>query len=222
MLEHSIPKYLLIRVVILALRLVLPLSVFFCSFSIAEHPQTAFARFLLVWAVLETAFWLLVFIPRKRSLQAESPHPPPPNQEQRKELFWKIWGKIPEPEGYLSRWFLGARSHEIRRENVKDFFRWALLYKGDEKVEKKAPPGPVAGEQESTEADDEVSRKDAEERELDEYVDGVQTLLGRRIEPGRGPAKSLRLTVDEVKMLHRPVLWYLVRFTAFRASGQSC
>ncbi|KAL5433986.1 hypothetical protein PMIN06_007594 [Paraphaeosphaeria minitans] len=210
MLEHSIPKYLLIRVAILALRLVLPLSIFFCSFSIAEHPQTTFTRFLLAWAIIETAFWLLVFIPRKRSLQAEAPHPPPPHQEERKELFWKIWGKIPEPEGYISRWFLGARSYEIRRENVKELFRWALLYQGDEKLAKDAQTDPVEGGQESIEVDDEVSRKAEEERELEDYVDGVQTLLGRRIEPGRGPAKSLRLTVDEVKMLHRPVLWYMI------------
>lgn len=98
----------------------------------------------------------------------------------------------------------------MKRDNVKEFFKWALLYKGDEKVEKKAARQQVEGEEEGFEVDDEVSRKAEEERELDEYVDGVQTLLGRRIEPGKGPAKSLRLTVDEVKMLHRPVIWYLV------------
>jgi hypothetical protein len=207
---------------IFTLRLVLPLSIFFCSFSIAEHPQTAFTRFLLVWAVLETAFWLLVFIPRKRSLQAEAPHPPPPAAAERKELFWKIWGNIPEPEGYLSRWFLGARSAEIKRENVKEFFRWALLYRGDEKAESNIRSEPVAGEDDGIEVDDEVGRKADEERELNEYVDGVQTLLGRPIEPGRGPAKSLRLTVDEVKMLHRPVLWYLVRSLPQSIWVQSC
>jgi hypothetical protein len=210
MLEHSVPAYLLIRFVILLLRLVLPFSIFFCSFSIAEHPQTPFARFLLVWAFLETAFWLLVFIPRKRSLQAEAPHPPPASYAERKELFWKIWGNIPEPEAYLSRWFLGARSAEIKRDNVKDFFRWALLYKGDEKAGNEPRSGTVEGEDDGIDVDVGLSSKAEEEKELDEYVDGMQTLLGRPIEPGRGPAKSLRLTVDEVKMLHRPVLWYLV------------
>lgn len=93
---------------------------------------------------------------------------------------------------------LGAKSWEVRRENVREFFRWALLDKGDEA---KAGQGkaPV----------DEQTRSE-EEEELSEYVDGVQTLLGRTLEPGRGSAKSLRLTVDKVKMLHRPVVWYLV------------
>lgn len=113
----------------------------------------------------------------------------------------------------MSRWFLGARSWEVRRENVKEFFGWALLYKGDDKAHKSAQrvvrDGPE-GEEEAIEVDEEVSRKAEEEKELDEYVDGVQTLLGRSIAPGRGPAKCLRLTVDEVRMLHRPLVWYLV------------
>lgn len=211
MIDHSVPKYAFIRLGVLGLRLVLPSSIFFCSFSIAEPPQRGFTRFLLGWAIVETAFWLLVYIPRKRALQTEALHPPLPTQEDRKELFWKIWAKIPEPEAYLSRWFLGARSYEIRRDNVKEFLRWALFYKGDEKLDKKAPTGVVEGGQESIEVVEAVSTRAEEDKELEDYVDGVQTLLGRTIEPGRGPAKSLRLTVDEVKMLHRPVLWYMVR-----------
>lgn len=98
---------------------------------------------------------------------------------------------------------------------MRDFFRWALLYKGDEANKKgsaaeEGAQADLEGEIESIEVDDEVSRKAEEERELEEYVDGVQTLLGRTIPPGKGPAKSLRLTVDEVKMLHRPFVWYLV------------
>ncbi|KAJ4299006.1 hypothetical protein N0V90_004250 [Kalmusia sp. IMI 367209] len=204
MIGTSIPAYLVIRTCILGFRAITPLSIFFCSISIAEPPSTGFTRFLLGWAGLETAFWLLVYLPRKRSLQASAPHPPPLDGDERKELFWKCWEWIPEPEGYVSRWFLGARSWEVRRENVREFFAWALLYKGDE-VDKNA------GTQDAV-PDEEVARKQEEERELEEYVDGVQTLLGRRIEPGRGPAKCLRLTVDEVKMLHRPVVWYLIVF----------
>lgn len=117
-------------------------------------------------------------------------------------MFWKCWDKIPNPEYYVSKWFLGAKPWEVRRDNVRDFFRWALLNRGDDKK----------GEG-KVQVDEQVRRE--EEAELDEYVDGVQTLLGRRIEPGRGTAKSLRLTVDGVKMLHRPLLWYLVRLLGF-------
>lgn len=216
MIGTSVPAYLLIRTCTLGLRLITPLSIFYCSLSIAEPPQTGFTRFLLSWAVIETGFWLLVFIPRKRSLQADAPHPPPLDREERKELFWKCWDQIPEPEAYVSKWFLGARSWEIRRENVSEFFKWALLYKGDEKQKKEKPVGgdaEVGAEQgeDAIAVDEEIIRKVEEQKELDKYVDGVQTLLGRTLQPGRGPAKSLRLTVDEVKMLHRPFLWYMVR-----------
>jgi len=203
MIGTSIPEYIIIRVSILGLRAITPLSIFYCSLSIAEPPSSGFTKFLLVWSITEAAFWLLVFIPRKRALQASASHPPPLEEEDRKELFWKCWAKIPEPETYLSKWFLRARPWEVRRENVKDFFRWALLYKGDE-----IPAKVVPGQQEQEE---ELVRKQREQSELDEYVDGVQTLLGRTLEPGRGPAKCLRLTVDQVNMLHRPFLWYLVR-----------
>ena len=49
-----------------------------------------------------------------------------------------------------------------------------------------------------------------DDEELEEYVDKFEMLLGRKLDPGRGKAVPLRLTIDEVKMLHRSLLWYLV------------
>lgn len=74
---------------------------------------------------------------------------------------------------------------EIKRENVKEFFIWAFFNRG-------GPPG-----------DD--------DDELDEYISATEEILGRPFEPGRGKAKSLRLTIDRVDMLHRSLAWYLVR-----------
>jgi hypothetical protein len=198
MIGTSLPEYVFVRIGIFGLRAITPLSIFYCAFSIAEPPSSAAGRFLLTWSIIETSFWLLVYLPRKRALQAEAKHPPPLDKEERKELFWRCWDKIPNPEYYLSRWFLGARSVDIKRENVKDFFRWALLNKGDRVGELKA---------------DEIEVIQEEEDELDGYVDGIQTLLGRSLEGGRGRAKALRLTVDGVGMRHRPFLWYCVRPT---------
>lgn len=195
MIGTSIPEYIFIRICVFALRAITPLSIFYVAFSIADPPSSVAGKLLLAWCIIETAFWLLVFLPRKRSLQAAAQHPSPLYRENRKELFWKCWDKIPNPEYYLNKWHLGAKPQDIKRENVKDFFRWALLNKGDRKDEVKAH---------------EVEVYQEEEEELDGYVDGIQTLLGRTIEHGRGSAKSLRLTVDEVKMLHRPFLWYIV------------
>jgi pimeloyl-ACP methyl ester carboxylesterase len=199
MLDHTIPKYLFIRGVIFALRAVTPICVFIVSFSIAEPPKTAFRRFLLTWALIETPFWVGVFIPRKRALQAPAQHPPPLNKEERKELFWKCWDKIPHPEYFLSRWFLGAPPGEIRRDNVREFYEWALMNRGTETVEDRIR---------RTQEHPEECVEEAEE--LDTYVDGIETLLGRKIEPGRGSAQCMRLTVDAVTMSHRPVLWYVI------------
>lgn len=220
MIDHSIPRYIFIRICIFALRLITPISIFICSLSIAEPPQNGFTKFLLAWSIVETAFWVLVFIPRKRALQASANHPAPIDKEDRKVLFWKCWDQIPNPEWFLSRWFLGAKVWEIRRDNVAEFYRWALLNKGDEPVEKKGSDSVAqdGNEEISEEARAQDAQKVQEEREeLDEYVDGVQTLLGRRLEPGRGSAKSLRLTIDNVKMLHRPLLWYIVSLTLTHA-----
>ncbi|KAF9697633.1 hypothetical protein EKO04_004350 [Ascochyta lentis] len=199
MIGTSVPQYIFIRLCIFALRLITPLSIFYVSFSLAEHPTSAGGRFLLTWSIIEAAFWLFVYIPRKRALQASAQHPPLLDKEERKALFWKCWDKIPYPEYYVSRWFLGARPGEVRRENVKEFFEWALMNRGTETEDEL-----VRRAQEDPEA------KIEEEQELKEYVDGIETMLGRPIPPGRGPAKSLRLTIDEINMRHRPVVWYLI------------
>ncbi|RFU26628.1 hypothetical protein B7463_g9705, partial [Scytalidium lignicola] len=75
---------------------------------------------------------------------------------------------------------------EIKRENVKDFLRWAFLSKGE--------PDPM---------DDE---------ELEEYIAEIEKLLNRKLEPGRGSAKCLRLTLEKVDTYHRSLIWYLCVF----------
>lgn len=196
MIGTSLPEYVFIRTSILGLRAITPFSIFYCSISIADPPRSPFRKLLLAWAIVETAFFVLVYFPRKRALQAAANHPPPLSRDERKELFWRCWDKIPNPEYYLSKWFLGAKTQDIRRENVKDFYRWALLNQGAR----------VGGLK-----DDEVEAFAEEEEELEGYAEGIETLLGRKLEPGRGTAKCLRLTIDEVKISHRPFLWYMVR-----------
>jgi pimeloyl-ACP methyl ester carboxylesterase len=199
MIDHTIPKYIFIRAATLALRAVTPISIFIASFSIAEAPRTPFRRFLLVWSGIETLFWVGVYIPRKRALQAAAHHPPALDKEDRKELFWKCWDKIPHPEYYISRWFLGAKPGEVRRDNVREFYEWALMNRGEETEEMK-----------NKRIQERPEECREEEEELDSYVDGIETLLGRKLAPGRGNVQSMRLTVDAVKMSHRPVLWYVI------------
>ncbi|KAI9732704.1 MAG: hypothetical protein M1818_007438 [Claussenomyces sp. TS43310] len=109
-------------------------------------------------------------------------HPPPMDRAERKELFQMCNENIPDHEMYLKKWFLGARLEDIKRENVKEFFLWAFF-------DREGPPG----------ADDE---------ELEEFVAATEERLGRKIEPGRGNAKCLRLTLDGVDTLPRSLVWY--------------
>ncbi|ELR10027.1 hypothetical protein GMDG_04432 [Pseudogymnoascus destructans 20631-21] len=90
---------------------------------------------------------------------------------------------IPDPDTYLDRWFLGALQEEIKHENVKEFIQWAFFNRGGE-----------AGD---------------DEEESDEYVAAYETSVGRKFEPGRGKAESLRLTLDPIDMLHRSLAWYM-------------
>jgi hypothetical protein len=48
--------------------------------------------------------------------------------------------------------------------------------------------------------------------ELEEYVDKFEEYTGHKFEPGYSNAKSLRLTLDKVDMVHRPLVWYLVSY----------
>jgi hypothetical protein len=71
---------------------------------------------------------------------------------------------------------LDALASEIKRDNVKNFFRWAFFNTGE--------PNPV------------------NDKELEEYVREIEKLLERKLEARRGSAKCLRLTLDKVDMLH--------------------
>ncbi|KAF1993830.1 hypothetical protein P154DRAFT_49468 [Amniculicola lignicola CBS 123094] len=187
MIGTSVPEYLFIRTSIFALRAITPLSVFYVAFSIADPPVSIAGRALLSWCVVETSFYVFHFF-RKRSLQAPAAHPVPLDREEREALFAQCVRYVPNPEYYLNKWFLGAKSWEIGRENVKEFFAWAMLGRGDKEAR---------------------ALSDDEKSELEGYADGTARMLGRTLEPGRGEAKALRLTTDEVKMLHRPFIWYL-------------
>lgn len=49
-----------------------------------------------------------------------------------------------------------------------------------------------------------------DEEELEEYTNKTESVLGRRLESGRGSAIPLRISIDEVKTLYRSLFWYLV------------
>jgi hypothetical protein len=146
-------------------------------------------RFLLAYVVIEMSFYLLVYLPRTFYLQTAAKHPERMSREHRRALFERCIEQIPNPEQYLNKWFHDASPSEIKKENVKDFLRWAFLNSGEF--------DPV------------------DEEELDEYIHGVEKLSGREIPPGRGKAIPLRLTIDKFYAQHRPLVWYMVSFECY-------
>lgn len=186
MIGTSICDYIFIRSCIFVLRGITPLSILFCLSSLVSPPQLPVLRIVQVWATLETAFYLLVYHPRKIYLQRAAIHPTLISRERRRVLFRRCHKHIPDPGRYLAKWFMDAPASEIKRENLKDFFRWAFLNAAEPNT-----------------ADDE---------ELEEYIGETEELLKIKIQPGRGHANCLRLTLDKVDMLHRSLTWYLVSF----------
>lgn len=185
MIGTSLWNLIFIRFCIISLHYVAPFSLLYCLLSILMRPLIYhIPQPFEAWIIAEALFFILIYLPRYYILQNAAIHPPTKSRENRRELFQLCNQSVEDPEHYLSMWFKGAVSSEIRRENVKEFFSWAFLNKPNFGV--------------------------LDEEELEEYTDQMEILLGRKFQPGKGDASSLRPTADKVKMLHRSLLWYLV------------
>ena len=185
MIGTSIPEYIFIRACISSLHWIIPLLALCLVLASISYSQSCrIPVFVEVWAFAEVLFYLLVFLPRRAILQRPALHPPLAPRQRRRHLVDLCHKSGKNPERYLSKWFGGAPLSEIKRDNLKDFYAWAFLNKGAHGL--------------------------LDDPELEEYVDLFQSGLGRKLEPGRGTAVPLRLTLDKVDMLHRPLVWYLV------------
>jgi hypothetical protein len=88
----------------------------------------------------------------------------------------------------------------VYRENLAEFLTWGFL-------DRDSPPAP-----------------DSEEAaELNEYLEACRRQLDFELSPGYNPkVKSLRLTLDPVKMSHRSLLWYGVSSLIRTAASWRC
>ena len=160
---------------------------FYCIIVLALHPWPyRIPLGLEIWAIAETAFLLFLYYPYNFFIQRAAKHPITPPREQRRELFALCKNSIPDPDRYLTLWFKKAPLSQIRVENVKQLYRWAFLNKAEYDSE--------------------------DEGELDEYVNETEKLLGRKLQPGRGNAIPLLVTIDKVRTLYRSLFWYLCVF----------
>lgn len=161
-----------------------PLSLIYCV-SIALLPHIVPShRYVLYGASAETLFYIWTCLYQRYYLQRPAEHPLPTSKEERNKLFEQCLESTQDHEQYISRWFLNAPLSAIKRENVKEFFRWAFL---------------------NTDVAD-----SSFDDELDMYVMKLEERLGREFQPGRSDVKSLRLTLDKVDALHRSLVWYMV------------
>ena len=185
MLGESYQALVFIRAATFLLRyLALFLVVALVLILVLDHDAHQLMLVLETLAIAEVAFFVLVYIPQRRGSRKPAEHPPLLPREEREKLFMKGHVQIADPEAFLAKWFQFAPTSEIRRENVKEFFCWALLNRA------------AWGED--------------DEEELDGYADRTEELLGRKLAPGRGSAVALRVTIDPVNMQHRPLVWYMV------------
>lgn len=185
----STSEYIFIRACIIFLHWITPLSIALCAIIFVFKPNGLTLPLIVkAWLVLETIFYFVVYFPLRHHLQKPATHPELILREKRRVQFIRCMEDIPDPERYLSKWFMDSPSSEIKRENVKEFLRWAFLSTGEV--------------------------NEADEDEVEEYTVATEEQLGRKFEPGRGQAKCLRLTLDKVTMTHRSLFWYLVSKSA--------
>jgi hypothetical protein len=191
MIGNSTIEYIILRAFILFLHNIAPTSLLYSallivSFLLDQNPYAYRLPFPTeVWLLSEAAFYTVVFLPYERYLQRAAIHPEPLSTEERAKLFGRCNINVSDPEKYIRQWLLGAKVNDIKRENVKEFIRWAFWNTGD------------------------VLQRD--EDEVEDYLIALEKLLGRSIQHGKGSAKSLRLTLDKVNCSHRSLFWYLVR-----------
>lgn len=139
--------------------------------------------FSILALLTELAYYLLIYR-RFQARLTQPAHHPPDTREEREALFNRCLENIPDPERYLSLWALGADIAQVKKENVRDFLRWAFADRSD------------AGSPEI-------------EAELNTYLAKTEQLLGRPLPDGRGSAVPMRLTFDTIHTRYRTVLWYL-------------
>ncbi|KAH9917611.1 Alpha/Beta hydrolase protein [Fomitopsis serialis] len=185
MIGNSVPEYIFIRTCIAGLRLVAPLSFVYTLASWRE------GRFLCspwvgAYALVEACFYLFVYLPRSFLLQKAATHPPPLSRKEREALFEKCFGYIAKMN-MATGWFFGGDASLIKRENMREWLLWALF----------------------------GCNRDSARPEWDDEIEGylamLENYMGKPLEGGWSEvARCMRLTLDPVVMLHRPLVWYAI------------
>jgi hypothetical protein len=209
MIGKSRTEYVFIRASIFGLRSITPLSIMYviaCAFS----RRILFTPWLAAYALIETAFYLGVFLPRNSRLQEvnlshlpsckrhlirtlsliqAATHPPLTSKADRESLFTRCF-ELVRDTSVISGWFYHAPVDSLQRDNIVDWIVWAFF-------------GAYADHR------DEVV--DSWHAEIDDYVTRIEKTIGKTFSPGRNTTvRSMRVTLDPVVCLHRPFVFYTV------------
>ena len=145
------------------------------------------------WMVAETTFYIATHLYQRYYLQRPAKHPPLLSKSDRRRLYKRCHNNAQDLHSHISKWFLNKQVETIKKENIKEWIRWAFF---------------------NTDVED-----SAYDEEIEDYLKDLETRLGIKFKPGRADLKCIRLTLDEVKALHRSLLWYTVRRTIFHPKG---
>ncbi len=198
MIGNSPPKWALIQASVLLFRFtplfyLVALLALFARAAPHHTAQAVLAGLLLAEAV----FYTTLYRPHvRRAATTEAVYPAPLGKAERRALFAQCLAHAHDPAQYLRGWFLHAHLDDIRRDNVREFLLWAF-FETDDEVADLAHNG-----------DEEAAA--ARAAELDGYIAALEDRIGCRFAPGRGAARSLRLTLEPVATAYRSLAWYAV------------
>jgi hypothetical protein len=181
----ALAKHIFVRGAIFLLRAIVPACSIALVCFVGYPPKALWSLILFIYCATEVGFFTLVYLPLKHYLQRPAKHPEPLPLEELDLIFERSLETINEPEHYLRKWFNDSPIEEIRLENIKEFSRWAFW---------------------GTDDPDAVPEED-----LNNCVSRLEERLCRRFPPGRGRARCLRVTIDNVDTIHRPLIWYSVK-----------
>ncbi|KAI0184228.1 hypothetical protein EV127DRAFT_242908 [Xylaria flabelliformis] len=190
MIGTSLPQYIFIRISILCLQYTTPICLVLLLALIAlkgtEEISSWASKVVIGYGILDALYALFIYYPYNRRLKQAAKHPPALSPAERRKLFIRCHNNIPDIASYLRKWFLNAPQSDIRKDNVREFISWAFFDK------------------------DLGTETAAELEELDEYLAVIEHRIGYQLRPGRGKAESLRLTLDNIEVRYRSVVWYFM------------
>ena len=161
-----------------------PIATLCCIAGFLSPIFSAFPTSIKLWALSETCFYVWTLLYKRYRLQRPAIHPTRLSRQHRRRLYDLCQDSTQDYQSYIEKWFLGKPLALIRRENIKEFFRWAFF--------------------------DSAFFEAEHDEEVDEYVSELEAKLGTKFEPGRADVECIRLSIDKVGALHRSLTWYMV------------